>query len=58
MGEILDLDDHRPHDTSEAECAECGHRWQAVFPEDTQWLECPACGGAAPASPPKDDGYA
>lgn len=58
MGEVLDLDTFRPHSTEEAECADCGHTWQAVFPKNTQWLECPNCGGAAPANPPKGDSYA
>ena len=40
---IINLDDHRPHQASYVACLECGKDWVAVAPVDTVHFECPAC---------------
>lgn len=40
---IINLDDHRPHQTSYVACLECGNDWIAVAPADTLHFQCPAC---------------
>ena len=46
MGELVELDDHRPHWTGPCRCQGCGCDWVAVVPEgaDLEKLECPECG--------------
>ncbi len=48
MGDLVDLDEHRPHAVGHAKCCTCGHEWVAVVPaerpEDAPDLECPQCG--------------
>lgn len=43
MGELIQLDDYRPHDVSKVTCDWCGHLWIAVYPSETVDLECPKC---------------
>jgi len=43
MGEVIELDDYRPHVSGEAACLLCGHMWVAVAPVGTVVLECPGC---------------
>jgi predicted RNA-binding Zn-ribbon protein involved in translation (DUF1610 family) len=40
---IINLDDHRPHQTSYVACFECGKDWVAVAPVDTVHFQCPDC---------------
>jgi hypothetical protein len=40
---IVNLDDHRPHQASYVACLECGKDWIAVAPVDTVHFECPEC---------------
>jgi DNA-directed RNA polymerase subunit RPC12/RpoP len=40
---IINLDDHRPHQTSYVACLDCGKDWVAVAPADTLHFECPDC---------------
>jgi hypothetical protein len=53
---IVNLDDHRPHQATYVACLVCGHDWVAVAPADTLHFRCPSCqkmGGIAvePDSP-------
>ena len=57
MGEVIDLEEFRPHEVWREVCAGCGHRSISVAPvgaiwpgECSQcdgecWPECPDCGG-------------
>jgi hypothetical protein len=40
---IVNLDDHRPHQATYVACLVCGHDWVAVAPSDTLHFQCPAC---------------
>jgi rubredoxin len=46
MGEVIQLNDYRPHDVGRCTCRECGHKHISVHPvtTDPQRLECPRCG--------------
>ena len=50
MGDVIPLDDHRPHGTHYVVCMDCAKDWVAVVPETEEWLrpswplECPNCG--------------
>lgn len=45
MSNVLNLDDHRPHDAVYVACIECGKDWVAVVPTaHNVTLECPKCG--------------
>ncbi len=44
MGEVVSLDDRKPHLSGEARCMHCHHRWTAVTPVGEQQFECPECG--------------
>lgn len=44
MGDITNLDDHRPHAAQYVACMACAHDWVAVFPINAAPLECPRCG--------------
>ena len=46
MGNIIKLDDYRPHKISEVICIKCGKRWISVRPARVYLseLECPNCG--------------
>ena len=53
---IINLDDHRPHQSSYVACLECAKDWFAVAPADTVHFECPVCAKLSgvvvePASP-------
>lgn len=55
MGDVVDLDDHRPHVTGIATCMGCAWSWVAVVDEraDMTTLECPSCSkplGALPGA--------
>lgn len=45
--EVVSLAQHReentPHNTGDARCLACGHKWIAVAPVGTDWLECSEC---------------
>lgn len=43
MGEVVSLDERRPHLAGPAKCLECKHEWTAVTPVGTANLECPSC---------------
>lgn len=45
MGELIDLDEKRPHKVSEVICLKCLQRWIDVRPVGTalKSLECPCC---------------
>ena len=47
MADIIELDEHRPHECFEAICLHCKFRWLAVCPVDVvpmkDW-ECDECG--------------
>lgn len=44
MNNVLNLDDHRPHDAAYVACIECGKDWVAVVPTAHNGpLECPKC---------------
>lgn len=45
---VVEIGDYRPHYTAPVEC-QCGHRWQAVYPETATALECSKCGEFVPA---------
>jgi DNA-directed RNA polymerase subunit RPC12/RpoP len=40
---IINLDDHRPHQTSYVACLDCGKDWIAVAPANTFHFQCPDC---------------
>jgi hypothetical protein len=45
MGEIIDIDDYRPHWVGIAVCRDCKHEWEAIAPAGiVSGLECPNCG--------------
>ena len=46
MGDIIFIDDYKPHKVSEVICIICGNRWIAIRPETTRLDElcCPNCG--------------
>jgi len=46
MGNVVSLDDMRPHTTTTVECQDCQHKWLAVYPTGTKALECPGCHNA------------
>lgn len=43
MGELIELDEKRPHLAGEAHCIQCGKEWAFVAPIGTVFLECPDC---------------
>jgi hypothetical protein len=43
MGDVVNLNDARPHSEGEAFCLDCKHQWVAVAPSGVVWMECPAC---------------
>lgn len=43
VDDVVNLDEHRPHLSGLARCAECKHEWEAVAPIGTTVLECPKC---------------
>lgn len=44
MGELILLDNQRPHLAGTGYCIQCKHEWAAVAPVGTTCLECPSCG--------------
>ena len=46
MGDITELDEHRPHEFWEAMCVKCLERWIAVVPVGMllKKVECKNCG--------------
>ena len=40
---IVNLDDHRPHQAAYVACLVCGHDWVAVAPADMLHFQCPSC---------------
>lgn len=44
MGELVSLDQQRPHLAGTGFCLECRHEWEAVAPIGVVGLECPKCG--------------
>ena len=40
---IVNIDDHRPHQVTYVACLVCGHDWVAVAPTDTLHFQCPSC---------------
>jgi hypothetical protein len=44
MSDIINLDDHRPHEARYVACMKCAHDWVAVFPVKATALECSKCG--------------
>ena len=44
MGEVVRLDEQRPHWAGECKCLACGHEFTAVAPAGTVWVECLECG--------------
>jgi hypothetical protein len=43
MGELIELDKHRPHLVIEATCGYCDHWWTAVIPTTAKKIQCPGC---------------
>lgn len=43
MGEIINLNERRPHISGNALCLGCGEIWVAVAPIGTVELKCPKC---------------
>lgn len=41
---VINLDDHRPHEAQYVVCIRCAHDWVAVFPANIVGLECSECG--------------
>lgn len=44
MSDVLQLDEHRPHEQGPVICARCQHTWVAVRPVGVTHMECPNCG--------------
>ncbi len=40
---IVNLDDHRPHQSSYVACLDCGKDWVAEASVDTLHFQCPDC---------------
>ena len=55
MGDVTELDNHRPHEFWEAMCVKCLDRWIAVVPVGVllKKVECKKCGGATSSIPGK-----
>ena len=47
MSEIVNIDDHRPHEARYVACMKCANDWVAVYPAGVTGLECPKCGEIA-----------
>jgi len=43
MGEVVHLDDYRPHIAGDAVCLVCQREWVVVAPVGTKKLQCPDC---------------
>lgn len=43
MGDVVSIEDFRPHCSGEAVCSQCKHEWVAVAPLRTTELQCPSC---------------
>lgn len=61
MGNVVSLNDHRPHNFGPAKCLGCKHEWYAVvLAPEKECLECPECGKfkgefVGNCSPPEDE---
>lgn len=42
-GELIQLEDHKPHYSGLARCLQCKHEWMAVAPAVSAYLQCPKC---------------
>ena len=40
---VINLDDHCPHQSTYVACLVCGKDWVAVAPADVVHFECPVC---------------
>lgn len=43
-GNVVALDEHRPHMSGEAVCLHCSHKWVGIQPVGALAMECPKCG--------------
>jgi hypothetical protein len=43
MGEVVDINENKPHLTGPAMCLQCGHKWVAVVPVGRLSAQCPSC---------------
>lgn len=43
MGEVVSLEERKPHMTGKAICIACHHEWVATTPVGIIWFECPSC---------------
>jgi hypothetical protein len=45
MGEVVNLLDHKPHNSGTCLCIHCKHEWIGITPVGVwEGLECPQCG--------------
>jgi hypothetical protein len=44
MSDVVNLDEHRPHQAGPVVCLRCDYTWVAVRPLGVIFLECPKCG--------------
>lgn len=44
MGDVVALDEQRPHNRGLARCMECHHEWTAVVIVGKQFFDCERCG--------------
>ena len=43
MSNVTDIWSRKPHVHGEAECKQCGHKWEAMAPVGAIHLTCPMC---------------
>jgi len=44
MGEVIGINENKPHISGPVVCMNCKHEWVGVAPAGTYWLECKQCG--------------
>lgn len=49
MGDVVTLDDQRPHWSGVPLCVHCGREWVGVWPDGCESLQCPKCRKMTPA---------
>lgn len=44
MGDVVNLDEYRPHTSGSCTCLECSAEWTGVIPAGVRAVQCPECG--------------
>lgn len=43
MGEVIDIDEHRPDKQNRLQCPECDYVWIGAYYSTSEKLQCPKC---------------